>query len=106
MGLRFRKSITLVPGLAKLNFSKTGVSLSLGSKGKTVNVGTGGVYGNVSLGNGVSYRKKLTDLLPKGAGSTAFKRRLKTVMTVVVILYVVFRYVWPFIGNMIAATAK
>ena len=73
MGLRFRKSITLIPGLVTLNISKTGISFSLGPRGKSISVGTGGVYGNLSLGKGMSYRKKLTDLLPKGAGTQVDK---------------------------------
>ena len=106
MGLRFRKSITLIPGLVTLNISKTGSSFSLGPRGKSISVGTGGVYGNLSLGKGMSYRKKLTDLLPKGAGTSTFKKYLKIVMTVVIILYVVFQYAWPFISKIFAPAAK
>ena len=106
MGLRFRKSITLIPGLVTLNISKTGVSLSLGPKGKNINVGTGGVYGNIGLGKGMSYRKKLTDLLPKGEGTSTFKKYLKIVMTVIVVLYVLFSYAWPFISKIFAPAAK
>ena len=42
MGLCFRKSISIFPGL-KLNLSKSGVSITGGVKGlhKTVNLGTG-----------------------------------------------------------------
>lgn len=38
MGLRFRKSVTLCKGV-KLNFGKTGMSVSVGGKGyhKTIN---------------------------------------------------------------------
>ncbi|MBQ9422026.1 MAG: DUF4236 domain-containing protein, partial [Pyramidobacter sp.] len=35
MGLRFRKSIPIIPGLVTLNISKTGVSFTLGPKGKS-----------------------------------------------------------------------
>ena len=56
-GLRFRKTITILPGV-KINLSKTGVSTSLGGHGATVNVGTQGQK-NVTLGvpgTGLSYR--------------------------------------------------
>lgn len=56
-GLRFRKSISILPGV-KINLSKTGVSTSLGGHGATVNVGTQGQK-NVTLGvpgTGLSYR--------------------------------------------------
>ena len=106
MGLRFRKSITLIPGLVTLNISKTGVSLSLGPKGKNINVGTGGVYGNLSLGKGMSYRKKLTDLLPKGEGTTKFKKYLRYVLMGIIALYVLYQYAGPFIGRLFGAAAK
>ena len=58
MGLRFRKSITILPGV-KLNIGKTGASLSLGTKGIHANIHTNGtVTGTASLpGTGISYRK-------------------------------------------------
>ncbi|MBP5212446.1 MAG: DUF4236 domain-containing protein [Pyramidobacter sp.] len=106
MGLRFRKSITLIPGLVTLNISKTGVSLSLGPRGKSISVGTGGVYGNIGLGKGMSYRKKLTDLLPKGEGTKKFKTYLKYVMMVIIALYVLYQYAGPFISKIFAPAAK
>lgn len=60
MGFRFRKSVTLFPGV-RLNLSKSGVSTSVGRPGATVNLGSGGVRGNVGLpGTGLSYNKRLT----------------------------------------------
>ena len=58
MGLRFRKSITILPGV-KLNLGKTGASISLGVKGLHANIHTSGkVTGTASLpGTGVSYQK-------------------------------------------------
>lgn len=61
MGFRFRKSITLLPGL-RLNFGPKGLSLSFGRKGASISAGAGGVYANVGIpGSGVSYKKKLFD---------------------------------------------
>lgn len=55
MGFRFRKSITLIPGV-KVNLSKSGASLSVGGKGATVNVGRQGVRGTYDLpGSGAYY---------------------------------------------------
>jgi hypothetical protein len=41
MSFRFRKSVTLFPGV-RLNFSKTGISVSAGVPGATVNLGRQG----------------------------------------------------------------
>lgn len=55
-GFRFRKSITILPGV-KINLSKSGVSTSIGGKGATVNVGHGKRMINVGIpGTGLSYR--------------------------------------------------
>ena len=58
MGLRFRKSITLLPGV-KVNFGKTGASLSLGFKGFHTSIHTSGkVTATASVpGTGISYQK-------------------------------------------------
>jgi hypothetical protein len=56
MGLRFRKSIGILPGV-RLNLSKTGVSTSLGGRGASLNIGHG--HENVTLGvpgTGLSYK--------------------------------------------------
>ncbi len=58
MGLRFRKSITILPGV-KLNLGKTGASISVGTKGLHASIHTSGkVTGTASLpGTGISYQK-------------------------------------------------
>lgn len=59
MGLRFRRSVRLAPGL-RLNLGRRGASLSLGGRGASLNIGRRGVYGNVGLpGTGLSYRERL-----------------------------------------------
>lgn len=58
MSLRFRRSIKLLPGV-RINFGKTGASLSIGGRGGSVTVGRKGVYTNVGIpGTGLSYRTK------------------------------------------------
>lgn len=59
-GLRFRKTISILPGV-RINLSKSGVSTSVGGKGATLNVGHG--KRNVTLGvpgTGLSYRAPAT----------------------------------------------
>jgi len=59
-GFRFRKSISILPGV-KFNISKGGVSTSLGGKGATVNLGTKTQTVNVGVpGTGLSYRVPLS----------------------------------------------
>ena len=59
--MRFRKSITIFKGL-KLNFSKSGVSLTVGGKGVSTNIGRKGVFLNTSIpGTGLYDRKKIAD---------------------------------------------
>jgi hypothetical protein len=59
-GVRFRKTITILPGV-KINLSKTGVSTSLGGNGATVNVGTRSRTVTLGIpGTGLSYRVSLS----------------------------------------------
>lgn len=59
MGWRFRKYITIFPGV-RLNFSKSGVSLTIGTKGASVNVCEDGAYLNTSIpGTGLYNRQKI-----------------------------------------------
>src|SRR5262245_58581755 len=60
MGLRFRKSISIAPWL-RINFSKTGPSVSLGKKGATINLNPKGTRATVGIpGTGVSYSENIT----------------------------------------------
>lgn len=60
MGIRFRKSFKLAPGV-RMNFSGSGISASFGPRGASVSVGKRGVYGNVGIpGTGLSMRSKLS----------------------------------------------
>ena len=59
MGLRFRRSVRLFPGV-RLNFSRGGVSTSVGVRGATMTFGPRGAYANVGLPrSGLSYRTRL-----------------------------------------------
>lgn len=60
MGIRFKKSIQVLPGL-KLNISKSGISTTIGPKGASVNVGKNGTYINTGIpGTGVYMREKIS----------------------------------------------
>ncbi len=60
MGLRFRKSIKILPGL-KLNLSKSGISTSVGGPGHTVNFSSRGTKATFGIpGTGISYTQNLS----------------------------------------------
>lgn len=59
MGLRFFKRIKVLPGLT-INFTKRGISASLGVRGAKITAGTSGTRATVGLpGTGLFYTKKL-----------------------------------------------
>ena len=58
MGLRFRKSFKLAPGL-RLNMSKSGFGLSVGPRGASMSFGPSGTYRNVNLPGGFSFRDRV-----------------------------------------------
>ncbi|MBP5280621.1 MAG: DUF4236 domain-containing protein [Erysipelotrichaceae bacterium] len=77
MGIRFAKSIK-INNFLKLNFSKSGLSATVGKKGASVNIGGKGTYLNLSPsavginGTGISYRQRIT-----GGKSSAKKKKTK-----------------------------
>ena len=75
MGLRFRKSMKIIPGV-RLNFSKSGVSASLGTTGARITLSKNGVYSNVGLpGTGVYMRERI--LKPSGPKSKSASKTSK-----------------------------
>ena len=59
MGLRFRKSFKVAPGI-KINVSKSGLSTTVGKKGLSANISKRGVHINFGIpGTGISYRTKV-----------------------------------------------
>ena len=59
MGIRFRRSIKIMPGI-RVNFSKSGVSTTIGTKGASVNIGKKGIYLNTGIsGTGIYARERL-----------------------------------------------
>lgn len=65
MGFRFRRSVRLFPGV-RLNFSRSGVSTSIGVRGASMTLGSRGAYANVGIpGSGLSYRTRLDAPAPR-----------------------------------------
>ena len=57
MGLRFRRSVRLFPGV-RINLSRSGISTSVGVRGAHVTVGAAGTRTTVGLpGTGLSYTR-------------------------------------------------
>ena len=73
MGFRFRKRIKIAPGVS-LNFSRSGVSASIGPRGVTVNVSPERApRATVGLpGTGLSYTQKLSSTTPHGNAIRGF----------------------------------
>ena len=70
MGIRFRKSFKLAPGI-RMNLSGGGTSFSFGPRGASVSVGKRGVYGNVGIpGTSLSSRQKLSGNQPSRNASS------------------------------------
>lgn len=68
MGLRFRRSVKLAPGI-RMNFSGSGVSWTLGPRGASVGIGKRGTYLNSGTpGTGLYVRERMGS---SGAGSRA-----------------------------------
>ena len=60
MGWRFHRVLNIIPGLARLNISKSGISTSIEPRGADLNIGGHGVTATAGLpGTGLSYRQKL-----------------------------------------------
>lgn len=60
MGWRFRRSVRICPGV-RLNFSKSGVSTTVGGRGFSVTSGSRGTYVNTGIpGTGLSHREKIS----------------------------------------------
>ena len=63
MAWSFKRRIKVIPGI-HLNFSKSGISTTIGVRGANINVGPNGTFVNTSIpGIGISNRQKLSSLL-------------------------------------------
>lgn len=88
MGFRFRRSVRIMPGV-RLNFSKSGVSTSLGPRGATINIGPKGVKKTVGLpGTGLSHTSQLISApAPRLSGGQASNSGCLALLLAGVVLY-------------------
>lgn len=81
MGLRFRKSIKVLPGI-KLNLSKSGIGVSGGIKGLRVGVNSRGTYSSVGIpGTGIystSYKSNSKKTIPSNIPTEDLRHKIKT----------------------------
>jgi hypothetical protein len=85
MGLRFNRRVRLIPGLT-LNFSKRGISTSIGVRGAKVTLGHGEVRRTIGLpGTGLSHTT-ITSI--GGAESSTRTRERSTLARVKPILFI------------------
>lgn len=70
MAWTFRRRVKLIPGI-HLNFSKSGISTSIGVKGASVTIGKSGAYLNAGIpALGIYSRQKLTGGSPQASAPT------------------------------------
>lgn len=82
MGWRYRRSVKICKGV-KVNFSKTGASLTLGGPGHSVNISENGTRVTYGIpGTGLSYTEKISDegLPPLGSRSRAGKHKSREII--------------------------
>ena len=81
MALRFRKTITLAPGI-RMNLSGSGASFSFGGRGASVTVGKRGTFLNTGIpGTGISTRRKLGDPSRSSSSVASGKRTVNVEVT-------------------------
>ena len=72
MAWNFRKRVKVAPGVT-LNFSKNGVSTTIGPKGANINISKRGVYGNAGIpGTGLYKREKISGKRTKSKTTLAY----------------------------------
>ncbi|MGM0867394.1 MAG: DUF4236 domain-containing protein [Bacillota bacterium] len=77
MGLRFRKSFKVAPGI-RMNVGKKGVGMSVGGKGLRMSSSSRGVSVGASIpGTGISYSKTLTNQRKKRPARQNYERLLR-----------------------------
>ncbi len=105
MGFRFRKSVSLFPGV-RLNIGKKGLGISAGVKGARVGVGSKGAYTSVGIpGTGISSvnyigkgKKQAQDAVtlqkPKGSALLGF----------LLLVAIVTAFIQPVVGLLLVFT--
>lgn len=84
MGFRFQRRVKILPGV-RLNFSKGGVSTSLGTRGAHITLGRGKRRTTVGIpGSGLSH----TSVESGGSGSLSVGVAAIVIMAIVIVLLV------------------
>jgi hypothetical protein len=86
MGLRFRRSIKLLPGI-RVNFGLSRASLSIGRRGLTYNIGSKGSRVTVGIpGSGISYTQSIPHQNPASLMSNVVPSRRRFSATPLIIV--------------------
>ncbi len=73
MGMRFRRSITIVPGV-RINLTTRGLSTTVGPRGASINIGPRGAHANLGLrGTGLSVRTRLDAPRSRGGARISYR---------------------------------
>ena len=86
MGFRFRRSLRVAPGV-RLNFSKSGVSTSIGRRGATLNISSKGARTTVGLpGTGMSYQSRRVPWSTRDRGADQRPSSLAVIVLAIVLI--------------------
>jgi len=92
MGIRFRKTFSIIPGV-RLNIGKKSASVRIGIKGLGYTAGTAGQTVSASLpGSGLSVRHKIKSGTPAPLAATVPERRRPWMLLLVV--YTLAGLIW------------
>lgn len=104
MGFRFRKSISLFPGV-RVNIGKTGIGVSAGVKGARVGVGSKGAYTSVGVpGTGISSLNYIGKGKKTQAGVAAQRPKGSTLLGLLFLGAIIVTFVQPFVGILLIPT--
>lgn len=100
MGFRFRKSLSILPGV-RLNIGKKGLGISAGVKGARVGVGSKGTYTSVGIpGTGISS----VNYVGKGKQSEVVasqKPKGSALLGLLCLVAIVVMFIQPIIGMLL-----
>lgn len=89
MGLRFRRSVKIMPGV-RINLGKKGASVSVGRRGANMTMGKNGVRTTVGLpGTGLSYTKLHRRKAQGGRARTPMRERKRPVILFAIAFFLI-----------------
>lgn len=94
MGLRFRRSIKIAPGV-KINLGKKGISTSIGKRGAGITFGPNGTSTHVGIpGTGVSYTKKVSSSSQRNSANNKKENSCSSNCGCYLLLFALIAIVW------------